>query len=422
MSGRRLACAAAAVVAAATVSWSPACAAEPSPLPSGDGCLPAPTTTETGVPWAQARLAPERAWELTRGDGVVVGIVDTGVDASTPQMAGRVLRGADLTTAAEDGAADDCFGHGTFIAGIIAAAPADGTGFAGVAPEARILPIRVANAADDGTAALLARGIRAAVDGGARVINISASTTTPEQSLVEAVAYAEAKDVVVVAAAANGADTGTMTAYPAALPTVLAVGAITSTGELATFSQTGPHLRLVAPGVDVASVGPRGPGHWEGSGTSYAVPFVAGTAALVRAYRPHLTAAQVRDRLTATADHPAAAMPDAGVGWGVVNPLAAVSAVLPEEDTPVASLPPMRVPRPDLPPHDAVGPRLTALAAGVTLAGTGLVAVTAVLWPAGRRRGWRPARTVRFRGRVSPRPPAAPRRSASAPAGRHDGG
>ncbi|WP_433388587.1 type VII secretion-associated serine protease mycosin [Micromonospora sp. KLBMP9576] len=367
--------------------------AAPTPPAAEDGtCRQAPTSTETGVSWGQQRLGIERAWPLSRGEGVLVGVVDTGVDAGIPQLRGRVLRGADLTAAGRPRADNDCFGHGTFVAGIIGAAPVAGSGFAGVAPDARILPIRVTNSMEDGTASRLADGVRAAVDAGAKVVNISASTPVPEPSLVSAIEYAERQDVVVVAAAANGADQNKIVAYPAALPTVIAVGAIDSTGALADFSQTGKHLGLVAPGVDVTSVGPGGPGHWQGSGTSYAVPFVAGTAALVRSYRPGLTAAQVRARLLATADHPAAVLPDPGFGWGVVNPAAAVATVLAEEGGDAVAVVPPPARRPDLPPPDPTGPRLAALAAGVTVVAIGLVALLAALLPAGNRRRWRPAR------------------------------
>ena len=122
--------------------------------------------------------------------------------------------------------------------------------------------------------------------------------------------------MVVVASAANSAKNGDPVTYPAAYPSVIAVGAVDATGKRADFSQTGSFLSLVAPGVGVASIGPRGAGHWLGSGTSYAAPFVAGAAALVRAYHPALTAAEIKHRLEATADHPAAALPDAGMGWG----------------------------------------------------------------------------------------------------------
>lgn len=384
----------AAVVVTAVVAGVPAMAAPALPDP-GDNCLRPPESVETGKPWAQSWLGAERVWPLTRGAGITVAVVDTGVAADSPQLRGRVLPGVDLTSPGQPRADNDCFGHGTFIAGIISAAPADGTGFHGVAPDVRILPIRVANSMDDGTARLFAQGIRAAVDAGADIVNISASTTAPEQSLVEAIEYAEERDVVVVAAAANSAGQGTQVAYPAALPTVLAVGAIDSTGTLAAFSQTGAHLGLTAPGVEVVSVGPGGPGHWRGSGTSYAVPFVAGVAALIRAYRPDLSAAEVRHRLLTTADHPAVALPDVGYGWGVVNPAGAVSATLAEEGAggPVAPVDDAR--HPDLPPPDPIGPTMAALAAGLSVVLIGLVALLTVLLPAGRARGWRPAdRTV----------------------------
>jgi type VII secretion-associated serine protease mycosin len=376
-------------------------AAVPAPVPSpaGSGCLGPPQSMETGTPWPQSRLGVERAWPLTRGEGVTVAVVDTGVAADSPQLKGRVLRGVDLTGDGGDRADSDCFGHGTFIAGIIGAAPATGTGFSGVAPAVRLMPIRVANSLDDGTAGLLARGIRTAVDAGASVVNVSASTTAPEPSLVAAVQYAEKRDVVVVAAAANGAKEQRAVAYPAALPTVLAVGAIDSAGGLAGFSQQGRHLGLTAPGVDVVSIGPGGPGHWTGSGTSYAVPFVVGVAALVRAYRPQLSAAQVRHRLTATADHPAAVLPDTGFGYGVVNPSAAVASVLPDEGGPgeVAAAAPAR--RPDLPPPDPIGPYLAALGAGLAIVLLGAVGLLTRLLPAGHRRRWRPANTVEIRRR-----------------------
>lgn len=380
--------------ASAAAATTPA-AAQPPILPEpGDNCLRPPEGVATEEPWEQSWLGFERAWPLTRGEGVTVAIVDTGVAANSPQLAGRVLPGVDLTGPGGSPADSDCFGHGTFIAGIIGAAPADGTSFHGVAPGVRILPIRVANSMNDGTARLLADGIRAAVDRGADVVNVSASTQAAEPSLVAAVEYAEQRDVVVVAAAANSAGQGSQIVYPAALPTVLAVGAIDSTGALAAFSQTGPHLGMTAPGVEVVSVGPGGPGHWRGSGTSYAVPFVVGVAALIRAYRPELSAAQVRHRLLTTADHPAVALPDPAYGWGVVNPAAAVSAALAEEGAAGAAVPAGNARHPDLPPPDPIGPTLAALAAGMSVVLIGLVILLTVLLPAGRARGWRPAARV----------------------------
>ncbi|AGM08039.1 type VII secretion-associated serine protease mycosin [Amycolatopsis keratiniphila] len=387
---------------------SPAVAQQaPAPLPTGQkGCLPPPAATEPGVPWAQQRMAVDRVWSLTKGAGVTVGVVDTGVDGRTPQLSGgRVKPGLDVTTPERKPADDDCFGHGTFVAGIIGAAVLEGTGFAGVAPEATILPIRCAITTPDGsppvlTAAEMAEGIRAAVDGGARVINISASTDTPDQGLADAVRYAAQRDVVVVASAANSAQQGDPITYPASYPTVIAVGAIDMTGKKADFSQTGKFLSLVAPGVGITSIGPGGGGHWVGSGTSYAAPFVAGVAALVRAYRPQLSAEQVKHRLEATADHPAAELPDTRLGWGTVNAMAAVTTLLPEEagsGGPVVAGEPAPVPvsaRPDGPGE------VIAVAATISvpiLALLGLLVFRLCL--GGRRRRWKRARVVEPRER-----------------------
>ncbi|EWC60577.1 subtilase family protein [Actinokineospora spheciospongiae] len=400
---RALRCALAAGLA--TVLLAPTASAQQSvpALPAtSDACLPAPQGSATDVPWAQKQLAPQRVWPVTRGAGVVVAVVDTGVDSSVPQLSGgRVLPGIDVITPGGGRADSDCYGHGTFLAGIIAARTEAGTGFAGVAPDATILPVRVATSAEkDKPGALtptgMARGIRAAVDAGARVINVSASTTAPSAELAAAIDHAAAKDVVVVASASNGARDGDPVTYPASYPTVVAVGAVDAAGARADFSQTGPYLSLVAPGVDVVSTGPKGPGHWQGSGTSYAAPFVAGTAALVRAYRPTLTAAQVKHRLEATANHPAAALPDPGLGWGTVNPMAAVTAVLPAEGgapagplvAPPAAQPPVAA------PHDELGPVL----AGVGVTAVALLVPAMVLasrlMSAGRGRRWRRARVV----------------------------
>ncbi|WP_245566630.1 MULTISPECIES: type VII secretion-associated serine protease mycosin [Thermocrispum] len=376
-------------------------------------CLPPPTTVERSVPWAQRQLQPERVWPLTKGKGVVVGVVDTGVDGSIPQLKGQVLPGIDATTSGSGGRADDdCFGHGTFVAGIIAAKPVDGTGYVGVAPGVKILPVRCAVTDEPGkpdslTPESMARGIRAAVDAGADVINVSASTTEQNEELADAVRYAASKDVVIVASAANTTDRGIPATYPAAYPPVIAVGAVDENGRPADFSQTGPFVALVAPGVKVHGLGRGGHGHWTGSGTSYSAPFVTGVAALVRAYHPHLTAEQVKYRLLATASRPATA-PDPALGWGMVDPYAAVSAVLLEEENPEPELvhPPSPAP-PDIPERDEIGPWLAVGGTiGVVVLATisvGLVAMCRV----GRLRKFRPARVLRVKDTESHRAPAS---------------
>jgi membrane-anchored mycosin MYCP len=392
-----------AVALATTLPFAPAASAQ-----DGPECLSAPPANSADVPWAQRQLQPHRSWPLTEGDGVVVAVVDSGVDGSVPQLTGRVLRGVDVVTG---GPADaDCIGHGTFVAGIVAAAPRPDTGFAGVAPGVTVLPIRVTRSRDSDEVGPngLAAGIRAAVDRGADVINVSASTSAPTPELTAAVAYAADRDVVVVASSANGADQDeNAVSYPSAYPSVIAVGAVDAAGERAGFSQSGPHLSLVAPGVDVASLGPGGPGHWQGSGTSYAAPFVSGAAALVRAYRPDLSAEQVAHRLKATATAPAAALPDPELGWGVVDPVAAVSALVPEERGAPVAAPALAPPAP-APPVRLPALVASVLAIGAALVAAGAAGASASLGGRGSRRGWRPARVMRHEEPPAPRPAPAP--------------
>jgi len=358
---------------------------------TGSDCTPPSPEVAREVPWAQKRLSPDRVWSLTRGEGVMVGVIDTGVDADAEPLKGRVLPGVDVVNGGGR-ADDDCFGHGTFVAGIIGAERLKGTGVAGVAPGVQILPIRQANDSNDGTASGMAQGIVAAVDGGADVINISASSFLPSKSLEDAVKYATAMDVLIVTAASNEAEAGNPKAYPAAYPEVLSVGAIDADGQRSEFSETGDFLDVVAPGVDIVGLSRGGRSHIQDSGTSYASPFAAGVAALVRAYHPGLSAAQVKHRIEATADHPATTLPDPAMGWGVVNPWAAVTTELPEERGSVVVPGAPAAINPPAPPVADTWARDNAMTFGAVAA---LIAVVVVglglVLPRGRRRGWQPA-------------------------------
>lgn len=359
-------------------------------------CAPPATTVVHDIPWAQQRMNPSAAWSLTTGQGITVAVIDTGVDASVPQLAGHVLAGVDVTGSGT-AANTDCNGHGTFVAGIVAAQPTSGIGFAGVAPGVQILPIRQSNDSGAGSASGIATAIKTATDMGAHVINISEAATAPSDDLQAAVNYAEQNNVVIVAAAANQAKQGDPRSYPASYPGVIAVGAVGQNDQRSDFSETGDFIDLVAPGDNVLSLGTGGPGHLIGQGTSYAAPFVAGVAALVRAYRPNLTAAQVKRRLELTADHPGTALPDPQLGWGEVNPMAAVTEALPEETGQAAvtaprqqrvTVPPTPQP-PDSRPRD-VGLMVTFGAFALAI----FVGLAAVIIPRGRRRGWRSSRAA----------------------------
>ena len=372
-----------------------------SALPGPEGDCPgthgiaAPKST----PWAQQALGYSSAWRLTQGAGVTVAVVDSGVDAN-PQFGDRVTVGPDLAgaTAGDVPPGADCVGHGTSVASIIAAAPQAGVSFAGVAPQASILSIKITNS-DNFPGQVTAQAIRDAVNLGANVINLSLATNVSTPALLAAVQFAQARNVVVVAAAGNDDPDGVVGPfYPAAYPGVLSVGAIGPDGSLASFSDTRTPVSVTAPGVDVTSAYPGtfpqayNPGD---NGTSFATAFVSGVAALVRAAYPGLGEAQVVTRITATADGPAGP----GTGRGMVNPVQAVTAVLPAAALatgtgalaaaaaagPEGRVPITRASAPDQATR-TVAVSVAAGAAGLAV----LVVAAALVLPAGRRRHWRP--------------------------------
>jgi membrane-anchored mycosin MYCP len=333
-------------------------------------------------PWAQQALDMAGAWTVTRGQGVTVAVVDSGVDFS-PQLAGRVSA-IDLTGQGPR----DCVGHGTAVASLIAAtdARARGIPFYGVAPAARILSVKV-NTGEAGVSQLLAQGIRDAAATGAQVINVSVQTAASSPALRAAVAFALRRGAVVVAAAGNdNPGSGTGPYYPASYRGVLSVGAVGQSGALTTYTGKKTAVSVTAPGSSIASAWPGGYNP-ASQGTSFAAAFVSGVAALVRAAYPRLTAAQVVHRIEATADGPAGGH----TGAGMVNPVQAVTAVLPEPAAaPAAAARPVAIPGPARP--DPVTRALALAITGGALAVALLVAAAAFVVPRGRRRHWRPAR------------------------------
>lgn len=388
----------AAVATAFTAALSPALAfAETStpPLPNaGNRCIGPSPTVVNAVPWAQQQLGPGRVWELTKGAGVTVAVLDSGVSANAPALAGAVLPGSDVIAGGQ--ANSDCTGHGTFVAGVIAARPVPGVGFAGMAPNATVLPIRVVSSNDlqaQTTADTLAAAIRAAVDAGASVVDISVEAAEDSPALQAAVRQAESKNVLLVAAIDDRPTQSGQRRFPSSYPTVLAVNGISQSGP-SNIGTSAVRVDLAAPGAQIVSVGPSGDGHYVGDGAMYAAPFVAGTAALVRSRLPGLSAAQVRNRLEATADRTGATLPDPLYGYGVIDPYLAVTAILPGETGVAAVLPGATVPEiPQAKPVDN-GPAIAAFAlfggvvAVLVLAiGIGLTA------RGGRTRNWRSAAT-----------------------------
>jgi type VII secretion-associated serine protease mycosin len=251
-------------------------------------------------PYLRALQLP-RAWSVTRGSRALrVAILDTGVDRDHPDLAPRLLRGAGF--AGRRGGARDRHGHGTMVAGVAAGVTDNARGIAGAAWHASILPVRVLGRDGTGTDAEIAAGITWAADHGADVINLSLGGPGASGALDEAVRYALARDVVVVAAAGNRRSDERF--FPAAFPGVLAVSATGPRGTFAWFSSYGGWVDVAAPGLDIAAPArtPGGRGRYaRGRGTSFAAPLVSGVALLLRARHPDWTARMVVERLRATA-------------------------------------------------------------------------------------------------------------------------
>jgi subtilisin family serine protease len=285
------------------------------------------------------------AWDLTTGDeALVVAVLDTGVQLDHPDLASRLVPGIDVVNS--DAVAADDHGHGTMVAGIVAAQTDNGAGVAGVTWRGRIMPVKVLDSMGSGTDADVAQGITWAADHGADVVNLSLGGPGSSKVLQAAVDHAVAKGAVVVAAAGN--ESTDEPHWPAAANGVVAVGATTANNTLASFSNFGAWVDLVAPGVGIASTA-LGGGYATASGTSFSSPIVAGVAALARAADPAASAADIAARLSLGAADLGLPGVDLLFGAGLVDALAMVVVpVLTSEPqpaavtapTPVASAPP----------------------------------------------------------------------------------
>jgi subtilisin family serine protease len=292
--------------------------------------------------WALDRIPYEATWTATPGGdgtGVTVAVVDTGVNRAHEDLDdGRVLAGCDFSDLNGGDGGNDQNGHGTFVAGIIDAIPDNSVGISGAAPGVRILPVRVLDAQGNGWYSEIVDGITWATDHGANVINLSLAGTADLSILHDAVQYAVDHGVTVVMAAGNCRVGGTLLCgpgdnppmYPAAysdtIPGAMAVGATASDDSIAPFSSYGSYVKLAAPGVDIASTwGEGNTDYEEGSGTSFASPYVAAAVAILHGACPADSPAQLEARLQASAQDLGAPGTDPDFGAGLVRPDLAVA-------------------------------------------------------------------------------------------------
>jgi thermitase len=278
-----------------------------------------PSDTFLSQQWGLQTLRAEQAWELARGTGVKIAILDTGVDYIHPDLSGRVELGRDFVD--EDSDPMDVQGHGTHVAGIAAATADDGFGIAGVAPGATILAVRVLDAEGAGDYSQVARGIVHAADRGAKVINLSLGGPEESELLRSAIDYATARGAIVTCASGN--ESASALGYPARYDSCLSVGATDSSDSHASFSNRGAGLDLVAPGAQVLS-SVMGGSHDSWDGTSMATPHVAGVAALLASQG--LGRRAIVDTLAATAVDLGPTGRDTTYGAGRVDAAAAVEA------------------------------------------------------------------------------------------------
>mgnify|MGYP001051785635 CR=1 FL=1 len=246
--------------------------------------------------WNLPAIGTERGWALSRGsDDVVIAVLDTGVQLDHPDLRGRIAEGVNLVG---EGDPEDDVGHGTHVAGIIAATVNNGEGVAGLSWRGRIMPVKVLDSTGSGSAYSVAEGIIWATDRGADVINMSLGNYASSEFLHDAVKYAYDHGVVLVAASGN--DNTDQPGYPAAYPEVFAVAATDAADNRAPYSNYGDYIDAAAPGDAIASTY-TGSRYAALSGTSMASPHAAALAGLIKSVNPDLTNEEIMDIMRKTA-------------------------------------------------------------------------------------------------------------------------
>jgi type VII secretion-associated serine protease mycosin len=362
---------------------------------------PATADPARSLDWALSALHAQQAWQTTQGKGITVAVLDTGVDGTHPDLTGQVLPGKDEVGFGAKRGDRAWARHGTGMAAIIAGhghGPGDSDGVLGIAPRARILPVRVIledkdpqrQKARTSRGDALPDGIRWAVDHGADVINLSlgddSATAAPVAAEDDAIRYALGKGVVVVASAGNGGDAADRSSYPAAYPGVIAVAAVDRHGDHASFSTHRWYASVSAPGVEVVIADPDRT-YYNGWGTSAASAYASGAAALVRSANPRLSPEQVKQVLEDTTRFKPKGGRNDEVGTGLIDPAAAVAAAKKLKPGPVAPVP-VSYGRTYFAPGPAGAPAAPdraqvlgdGVATGFAAGGAALVAVAALLW------------------------------------------
>ena len=314
------------------------------PAAPARGATAAPSDSiRSGQEWVLSMLDTEAAWSVTRGAGVTVAVIDSGVNPYVSDLDGSVSTGPDYTGVSTRPSSHEWGVHGTWMASLIAGHGHDGgfSGVVGVAPAARILSIRVIpDRADPHYGAYereretviqqsLADGIKYAVTHGAKVISMSIGYSAPSGTVRAALQDAYEHGVVVIASAGNSGGPGRGRAgapesFPANYPGVISVGAVNPNATVASFSSDNLSVQVAAPGVGVPAQGRDGQ-YWQVSGTSPACALVAGVAALIKSRYPRLAPDLVASAMTSTATHRPAGGYDSQVGFGIVDAAAALT-------------------------------------------------------------------------------------------------
>ncbi|AIA06254.1 type VII secretion-associated serine protease mycosin [Streptomyces albulus] len=371
-------------------------------VPLQDGECKFGTNDIKETPWSLQRLINSQMWAGgNKGEGIRVAVIDTGIDAGNKQLQG-VIEGPGKSYVKDGKPTQDKVGHGTKVAGIIAAQPRPTSGFYGLAPGAKVIPFQQTSDEQAGTADTLATAIDDAVAAKVNIINISQGTAASESLLPRlkaSVKKAQDNGILIVASAGNsGASGAEKNIYPAAFSeefdNVMAVAASDRNNERAAFSQPGSFVGIAAPGVDMVSTVPLG-GNCVDQGTSFSAPYATGAAALLMA--KHLNdkekwgPQQIIWHLEQTADRVRRGR-DNNIGWGVVNPMAALN----DDTRPVAP------PEPDKLSSVADGSTILPAVAtlgetteerrariAIYIVGGGLLAVAAVVGSSVALRDWR---------------------------------